>query len=51
MSWLEGVLSDCEGGGGLDVEPVLPRKRIRLLLQAFLALGQPLVLSYGHVGG
>ena len=44
------VLSNGEGGWRFDVKPVLPRKRICLLLQAFLALGQSLVLSYGHDG-
>ena len=32
------VLSDVKRRWRLDVEPVFPRKWIRLLLQAFLAL-------------
>jgi hypothetical protein len=46
-----GVLSDGEGGGGLDGVPVLLREGVGPLLQALLALGQSLVLANRHVCG
>lgn len=46
-----GVLSDGEGGGGLDGVPVLLREGVGSLLQALLALGQSLVLANRHVCG
>jgi hypothetical protein len=46
-----GVLSDGEGGGGLDGVPVLLSEGVGPLLQALLALGQSLVLANRHVCG
>lgn len=42
------VLSDAEGGWCLDRIPVLLRERVGSLLEALLALGKALVLSYRH---
>lgn len=47
--WWAGVLSDGEGGGGLDGVPVLLREGVGSLLQSLLALGQSLVLANRHV--
>ena len=46
-----GVLSDGEGGRGLDGVPVLLREGVGPLLQSLLALGQSLVLANRHVCG
>lgn len=44
------VLPDVKCRWCLHGIPVLPRERVRTFLQALLALGQSLVLPYGHDG-